>query len=298
MTVAFLILAFDQPDQLRRLGMRLAAEGARTILHLDRKADRATFAAKLAGVPLTILPESESYDVYWGGHNMLLACLAVLRVAIADPDVTHAVLLSGNCYPVRPTAEIVRRVAAGGSHIPISRKLEPRARGGHNWFVGKISMLDSPLLNPRTTPFPRLANIASEIIRAFPRRNLPLKDFYHGGTWWTLARAEAQQVLDFTNDRPEVLRWFRHVRIPDEIYPQSLLMADPAIAARLAGEIERNGPSVTSLTYTDWSVGNPHRPKVLGIEDLDAIRASGSLFARKIHPERSAALIGALDRES
>ncbi len=47
--------------------------------------------------------------------------------------------------------------------------------------------------------------------------------------------------------------------------------------------------------FIRWTPGAPH-PETLTAEDAEAIRASGSFFARKVDLERSAGLMDALDR--
>jgi hypothetical protein len=53
---------------------------------------------------------------------------------------------------------------------------------------------------------------------------------------------------------------------------------------------------VRALHYIDWTNPNPSLPRTLTIDDLEPICNSGAIFCRKVHPERSAVLLDALDR--
>ena len=71
-------------------------------------------------------------------------------------------------------------------------------------------------------------------------------------------------------------------RIPDEGLVPSVLWWERAPSG--------GGP----VSYADWS--GPEPPRVLGVEDLPAIRDSGAAFCRKVEPGRSDPLLDALDR--
>ena len=83
---------------------------------------------------------------------------------------------------------------------------------------------------------------------------------------------------------PQVVRFFRHVFVPDEIFFQTILMNSP-----LHDEIEND-----NLRYVEWS--REPAPAVLGVDDLDAMLSSGKLFARKFDPTVDDAVLAELDR--
>jgi core-2/I-Branching enzyme len=91
-------------------------------------------------------------------------------------------------------------------------------------------------------------------------------------------------LVRFTDSRPEVVRFFRHVKMPDEIYVQTVLLNSPLRETIVADDIH----------YIDWSRGGSH-PKTLGTEDYAKIVASGKLFARKFDPVHDAQILDLLD---
>ena len=79
------------------------------------------------------------------------------------------------------------------------------------------------------------------------------------------------------------MRFFEHVFIPDELFFQTIVTNSP-----LADTVEND-----NLRYLDWS--REPAPAVLTRDDLDAIGASGALFARKFDETVDAEILDLLD---
>jgi hypothetical protein len=52
----------------------------------------------------------QHFDTEWGGIGLVRACRAMLLEAMEDESLTHFVLLSESCVPIRPLPEILRRL--------------------------------------------------------------------------------------------------------------------------------------------------------------------------------------------
>ena len=50
---------------------------------------------------------------------------------------------------------------------------------------------------------------------------------YGGGAWCALSHAAVRYISSFVEQRPDVVRFFKHVKIPDEIFVQTILMNSP-----------------------------------------------------------------------
>ena len=74
----------------------------------------------------------------------------------------------------------------------------------------------------------------------------------------------------FVSDRPDVVRFFKRVESPDEMFFQTILKSSP-----LADTLVHN-----HLHYADWSGGGPH-PATLTTGDFQKLRETPALFARK-----------------
>ena len=129
MSVAFVISAYKEPSLLRRLTRRL--DGWPTALHIDAKVDLAPFAPVLAGRPdLEILPR---HACYWGMFGHVAASLEGLRWFLRTGR-DHVVLLTGQCYPLRPIAELEATLSTLGPRSIISHDPLPHPR----WMNGGI----------------------------------------------------------------------------------------------------------------------------------------------------------------
>jgi hypothetical protein len=95
---------------------------------------------------------------------------------------------------------------------------------------------------------------------------------YGGSTYWSLTRDTLQQVIDYTRIHPELLRRMKHTFCSEEIYFQTVIMHSP-----------RSGNVVNdNLRYIDWVSERGGRPAFLDASDFPDIRASNTIFARKL----------------
>jgi hypothetical protein len=91
-------------------------------------------------------------------------------------------------------------------------------------------------------------------------------------------------VHAYVQSRPEYVRYFGRVYIPDELFFHTLLL-NSALRDRVVDD---------DLRYVDWSRPSAGQ-KTLGIEDIDALEASPKLFARKFDSERDARVLDLVD---
>ena len=117
--------------------------------------------------------------------------------------------------------------------------------------------------------------------RAFPEGLRP----FGGGAYWSLSRECIEYVSGFVAERPDVVAFFRRVDIPDEIFFHTILMNSPL----------RDTIVDDNLRYIDWERGR--RPAVLEARDIDALRASPKLYARKFDVHQDESVLDLIDRE-
>ncbi len=103
-TVACLFLTrgeLNHPDIWREY---LAAAGAQARIHAHTKAlDSLPEGSFLRDAQVT-----ERIHTDWGAFSLVEATLAMMRAALEDGDVTHIVLVSESCVPVRPFSALAR----------------------------------------------------------------------------------------------------------------------------------------------------------------------------------------------
>ena len=105
MKIAYLILAYHQPEHVARMIGHLDDGDARFFVHIDAKVDIEPFRRAIRSPRVAFAARRR--EVNWGGWNMVQATLDMLEQALAaDPSFDYFQLLSDSCYPIRSAARI------------------------------------------------------------------------------------------------------------------------------------------------------------------------------------------------
>lgn len=274
MKLAYIISAYKLPEQLGRLVKRLSGPDTTFVVHVDRKSDTAIYEAirrATDDVPgVHFLPRHRSF---WAGFGHVRTTLKGIEHLITSGDpFDYAILLTGQDYPLVSPGTIRKSLAAaeGRSFVNSHRVPSPlwEGRGG----LDRIERLH--VVGRRT----------HHVSVPWPRRIPGGLQPYGGSSYWCLARPAVEYVHRYVKTYPGFVRFFRTVYVPDELFFQTLLLNSP-----LACTIVNN-----DLHFIDWTRGPT--PAVLGMQDLDAMFASGKLFARKFDMTVDEAVLDALDR--
>lgn len=264
MTVAYLVFSHQYPDQVRRLlrTLRAGSPDARLLSHHQGPLD-------VAGVETV-----PSGPVSWGGASQLAMLLRGMHHALRG-EFDWLVLLSGQDYPLRPLSLIEADLAASGFDAFIeTAPVEPQDEFALRYLYRYRRV--RPLLARVARPLLPVRVLPSGVYVG--RRAKPPLPVRRGSDWLTLSRRAAQAVVGAD---ARVVDHFRRTILPTEALPHSVLHAS---SLRLSGDTRR---------YTRWDAGAAH-PHLLGVEDLDAMLASGMDFARKFAP--GAPVLDELDR--
>jgi hypothetical protein len=267
MTIAFIILSHKLPKQLGRLVKALQNDDHWFFIHIDRKtsdADVALMHTVTAGVPNVCYLERTSCE--WGGFGIVRATLIGIRALLASKvNFDYAVLQSGQQYPIKSN-EYIRetlRNADGRSFIdhqcfPVS----PWPDGGYS----RIEKWHLQLVK-RTYAFPSPGARNALLNLLFRKRTFPVNYWpYAGSQFWLLHRQAIEYIDKFVEKNHDFVRFFHHVRIPDEIFFHTILLNSP-----LSETIINN-----HLHLIRWP-----GPKIWTAQDMDELSASPALFARK-----------------
>jgi len=278
MKIAFFILAHRYPEQLDRLVGRLPPDSP-VFVHFDARAELEVYAqaesllSRRANVRFV-----RRFRCYWGAMSIVHATLECIGALIAaGHDFDYAMLLSGQDYPIKDPAHMRRFLEAhrGREFIESFRLAEPNRwtlQGGSIQAMRRVEHLHLRL---------RSRVLSVPMRRRFPRGLTP-----HGGSqWWCLSADCVRFVHRFTQERPDVLRFFERVSIPDESFFQSVLSASP-----FAGNMSHE-----DLMFAVWDRPEPPHPATLGTHDLPALQRSPKLFARKFDMMRDGLVLDLID---
>ena len=291
--IAYIISAYKLPALLVRLVRRLDAPGTRFLIHVDAKTPDAVFRAMadpVSSMPnVTFLPR---HLCHWGDFGHVRATLGGLRTIIASgPPFDQVVLLTGQDYPIKSNAEIASTLGASGGRVFMRTFPLPT----EHWTDGGMDRIEHHhiRIGQRLVVFPgapfrgRLANAAwsrlCQALRLYRRLPGGLEP-WGGSSYWCMPAECARYVNTFVETHPEVVSFFEHVYVPDEIFFNTVVMNSP-FRDRVAGN---------DLRYYDWSAAADN-PAVLTIRDLDALMQTSALFARKFDPGVDSAVLDRLD---
>jgi hypothetical protein len=217
----------------------------------------------------------------------------LLREALeVDPEAGRFILISGQDYPLMTPAGMAAFFENKPDFFTYhSMPWEAWSGAGgfdrlrrYHFSMGRYSFTypSDPL------PVSRIARVASRACEWFlpSERPLPAEIAFHGGSnWWNLTRRSAELVFEFLRANRGFERLFRYTRSADEIFFQTVLLNAPS------PPLVKN----EDLRCVFWDGRRNELPATLRIEDFEEVAASGKLFARKMHPENSGALMDRID---
>jgi hypothetical protein len=271
--LAYIISAYRNLGQVARLVRRLQADGASFFVHVDKKTDGRAYVDLVSSLEdLPSVHFLERHPCHWGGFGHVRATLKGIDQLLGQGTrFDYAILLTGQDYPIKSNDYMDRffETERPKSFMAFSRLPSDSwsPRGG----LGRIEH--------RHLRF-HGHHLRSPFRRRFPAGLRP----YGGGAYWCLSHECIEYVADFVARRPDVVSFFRHVDIPDEIFFHTILLS-----SELRETIVND-----NLRYIDWTQGR--RPAILGVWDFEALSASPKLFARKFDMNQDEKVLDLIDR--
>jgi hypothetical protein len=278
MKQVFLIQAHKDVDQLNTLVEQLCDADFLVYVNLDRK-----WRVDPAAVHPAARQVAHRIDVHWGTFSQVQAVLHSLAQILEEvPEFDKVLFMSAQDFPLLSNARLKDVLAALRGRELIDTV--PFGMGPGHWAAAYRYQFFYP---GHGGPLLRLAcGVANRVMRATGlRRRMPggLKA-YGGGSWWSMSRECARAILERVRREPGLLRFFRSVACPDEMFFQTLVMDSP-FGERVLGK---------NFRYVQWPENGARNPEVLGEGDLVRIVQSGAHFCRKIDSRTSAALVARL----
>lgn len=269
--LAYLIVAYHQPDHLARLIQALDDEKSFFFIHIDEKVSLAPFQAAV-GQRANLLFLPNRLKVQWGQFSIVQTMLNLLQTAVASGhEFTYYTVLSGNDYPIKHKQEIYRRLQASDCQfLRIDRKLTNEANNSHRHFIKNL---------PQGRYFGNLTP-------------------YHGSMYWSLTADCIRFILNFVANNPDYVAVHHHIFAPDEVFFHTLVKHSPFAGAITQDYSDGIYPDHLhhGNHFIDWAGLRKRERLVLDERDFDDLLASPALFARKFNQHQSSKLLDLLDR--
>lgn len=245
---------------------------------------------------LTILPYSERIDIRWGDLSIVKAELKLFEYILNPKEkYSYIHLLSGQDLPIKSQDQIhefFQKQRSGSNFIEISEGMEieknlknktdfyylftNHQRLIRNNFVSKAQLFFFKCL--------RHAFLKIQKTIKYKRNWEDLKPV-KGSQWVSISEDFAKFLISKKN---YILKRFKGVLIPDEIYKQTMIVNSPFNAT--VNAVSRGNSN--GIRYIDWSNSN-HKgsPKVLSLNDWENLKSSSCLFARKFSSDVDSEII-------
>lgn len=302
--IAYIISAYKYPELLARIVSRLSDEDSDFFIHIDKKVKSQPFLSALRDTQQSNIFLVKRQKCYWAEFGLVQAFLnAIKLIHQQSRPYDYIFAISAQDYPIKSNQYIHEFLGQNLGKIFMSYTPMPvldwnwEADGGmgrldkyYYRFRGELRVF--PPLKPPTSfrgkVFQRVLGLYFVLPRQFPKNLRP----YAGSTWWTIPSKAAEFILDFLDHRPDVLKFFKHVRMPDEIFFQTILCnsTNPAIRDHLINN---------DLRFIDWSQKDllGGHPVTLTKDHYAALRGSSHLFARKFDHQIDEDVLDLIDQE-
>ena len=273
-TVAVVILSHRDPDLVRRLvGHVLAGRETVAVVHHDPRGPALRLPA--SDRVLTV-PHPKPCD--WGRMNLARAMLRGLQFSRrAVPELSWALLVSGQDYPCRAMSAIEHELAATSAdafvrHFVVAPHQEDDE---HPWQTRTRQRYLHRARLPLShlgIPFPRSHRFGREI------------DLFVGDMWVNLNVTALEHLLEQRARLASVERYLSRCPVPDEALVPTLLL-NQADHLRVVNDRRR---------YIRWVEGERH-PASLTLDDVPKAVASSAFFARKADSSSGPQVLDAFD---
>jgi Family of unknown function (DUF5927)/Core-2/I-Branching enzyme len=257
-------------DRAAQLARHWTAAGCPVVIHVDARVPQGQYDGLQSALKdLADIRFSPRSPCEWGSFGIVQATIDASTQMLADfAQVSHILLASGSCLPIRP----VRTLQAHLADNPDTDFIESVTTADVGWTIGGLNQERFTLRFPFSWKRQRRlfdGYVALQRAVRF-RRRLPQGLVPHlGSQWWCLTRPTLQAILSHP-DRARLDRYFRRVWIPDESYFQSLVR-------QTSTRIESRSLTLSKFDYQ----GRPH---VFYDDHLHLLRQTDAFVARKIWP--------------
>jgi hypothetical protein len=272
--IAFILLSHKDPEGIIHQATQLTAAGDYMAIHFDARAKRQDYQRireALKDNP-NVTFAKKRVKCGWGEWSLVDASLQAIKAAVdAFPRATHFYMVSGDCMAIK---------SAEFAHDFLEQRdmdfIECFDFFDSDWI--KTGMKEDRLIYRHFLNERKHKRLFYGMLEAQRKLGLTRKvpedvQVMIGSQWWCLRRRTIEWILDFTNKRRDVMRFFRTTWIPDETFFQTLVY-------HLVPEREIERRTLTFLMFTDYGM-----PVTFYNDHYDLLLSQDFLFARKISPE-------------
>lgn len=279
-------MAHNKFDMLCHLLKLLDDERNDIYLHIDLKAKDVPYEEIKKSVNLSKLTIVKRIDVIWGSFTQIECEMELIKSATNNGEYQYLHLLSGLDLPIKSQDEIHNFFDEYNGKEFLDIEIEDndrhtRARCRYYWLFQKYNARHS-----KKTIFNLLEGISVRIQRTLKLSRISDEiEIKKGANWFSITGAFAKYIVSLDE---KIKKHFKYTFCADEVFMQTILYNSDF---RKNLFISTDGDPV-NRRLIDWKRGNPY---VFRKEDIDMIKNSNCLFARKFDNDIDSDIISEID---
>jgi hypothetical protein len=307
--IVYLILAHDNPSQLKKLV--LALDGLRVFfyIHVDGKVDQMPFEKQFKGYDnVNFISNSNRLIISWGDNSTVKCTLILLQLVVKNNHTGYCILLSNSDYPIKSNYEIRQYfdVKYGNSFISMTDFQKSSLT-----YIQRLTYYKFDL-SKNKKDFVLIPSIWDKSFYSFKsllsllrvlKRNQSVKLFkllfkrkssikvtpFWGSQWWALPVEVVNEILLFCKSNQNFIDFHDDTLLSDEIFFQTILH-----------HLHKEGKIKTIFdvrcTYMKFE-DNKSSPEILLSSDFEDILKLPKrfLFARKFNQKIDSNVLDMLD---
>jgi len=278
---AFLIIAHDSPELLKRVIDNLRAPNHYFFIHLDKKTDIQLFNSMGGGVNYI-----DRISVNHGCFSQLMVEPMLLKSALDYPvKIDYFHLISGHDYPCQSVQKFDSFFEDNNGKSFMHFDTEQQHEAWRPRITKRYSQWNITDLRLNKLVF----KLSNKLLNRYFVKHVPM-ELYAGWNWFSWHRKVAEFVMKEIDNHPTYLESFRYSYCCDEVIFHTLLYKHIN---------ELNIDKDNALRYIDWFPKREYTslPLVLDERDYDDIKASKAFFCRKVFLGKSDKLLTLLDKD-
>jgi len=271
---AIILVAYRNLEQILEY-IDLLDEDFYFYIHVDAKSEISEERIEKLRLNSNVRIIEKTYKVNWGGKSFIDILLYLAKEALKDKNIKYIHTSSEADLPLQSPKYIKEFFTRnhGKQFLDIFSLPDYRWPNGGLDRFNKYNFYDQ--FNAKTKIgfkiIMSLLKIQSiiGINRDITKNSPPL---YGGSTWVSLSYSCMEYAVNYAEENPKFMKSLENTFAPEEMFFQTVLMQSPF----------RNDVVNDNLFYIDWEFRNGNSPANLDISDLEKLKSSEKLFARKI----------------
>ena len=272
---AYLIIAHKCPSQIKMLLSQIDDERNDIYLLFDKKSDLMKLTTYDYGLKYSKLHFVKPLKINWGGYSQIQAEMSLLEAAVKEKDYDYLHLISGQDLLIKSQDQVHQffQEHKGEEFLNVAKdnqETKDIIRKNTRYYYYFQEIIRKRTLNPLRIllkVFQKLLLGIQKLFKVDRHKNENIT-FYKGANWFSITGEFAKYVV---NKKDFVKKTFSHSLCCDEIFLHTIFF-NSDFKSHLASQ---------RIREIDWARGKNASPYTYRIEDLNLLKTSEKIFARK-----------------